>query len=147
MPPPPTWWNLRWGLCFMGECTPKKWCSPDLCHTHVCPSLKYRQNLLSWLKTVERHSTLQSTLSRHQSSWGVSSSLARSTRDQSPTASRRFPVVIDDTAGATYAQISSLDAVRVATAACTMHWLWHASVLRVHPEPGLWVCECSTDHC
>ena len=82
--------------------------------TRVSPSLAYRQNLLSSVKTTERHSTFQSTLSQHQSShawWcrGVSGSLARGTRDMSPPASRQFPIVLDDTAGATCAWISSLD--------------------------------------
>ena len=46
----------------------ERWCSPGLCRTCVCPSLTYRQNLLSPLKTTECHSTLQSTLSQHRSS-------------------------------------------------------------------------------
>ena len=31
--------------------------------------------------------------------------------------------------------------------ACTKHWSWHMAVLCSHPEPSLWVWECSTDHC
>ena len=86
--------------------------SPGLCCTRVLPSLTYRQNLLSLLKTTERYFTLQSTLSRHQSSsasWccGVSGSLVRSTRDLSPAASRQFSMVLGDTASAICAQISS----------------------------------------
>ena len=66
---------------------------------------------------------LSSRLSQHQNSraWqchGVSGSLAIC--DLSPAASRRFPVDFGDTADATCAQISSLDAVRAVTAACTM---------------------------
>ena len=61
------------------------------------------KNLLTSLKTTERHSTLQSTLSQHQSdrAWrcrGVSGSLATGTCDVSPAASRRFPMVLGDTA-------------------------------------------------
>ena len=41
---------------------------------------------------------------------GVSGSLARGTRDLSSTASRLFPMVLSDIAGATFARISSLDA-------------------------------------
>ena len=76
----------------------------------VRPSLTYRQNLLSTLKTTERHSTFQSTLSRHQSTraWrcrGVSGGLTRGTHDLNPAASRRFPMLLDDTVGATCALI------------------------------------------
>ena len=80
----------------------------------MCPSLPYRQKLLSSLKTTKRHSTLQSTLSRYQSIrvWRcrcVSGSLAKGIRDLSSSASRRFPRVLDDIAGAACARISSLD--------------------------------------
>ena len=51
---------------------------------------------------------------------GVSGSLARSTHDLSPTASRQFPI-LGDTAVATCAWISSLDSVQTTTAAHTMH--------------------------
>ena len=44
-----------------------RWCSQSLRCTRVRPSLSYSPNLLSSLKIKERHSTLQSTLSRHQS--------------------------------------------------------------------------------
>ena len=106
----------------------------------------------SSLKTTERHSTLQPTLSRHQSSRvqrcrGVSGSVVRGTRDLSPAASRWFPMVLGDTAGATCTRISSLDTVRAATAAHTMRQTWRESVLRGRPEPGFRVWECSTDHC
>ena len=89
-------------------------------------SLAYGKNLLSSLKTTDRHSTLQWTLSRRQSiracrCRGVSGSLARVTRDLSPAASRRFPMVLRDTVFATCARISSLDAVQAVTAAGTMH--------------------------
>ena len=50
----------------------------------------------------------------------MSGSLVRGTRDLNPAASRRFPMVLDDIAGATCAQISSLEAVRLDTAARTM---------------------------
>ena len=128
------------------------WPSPGLRRTRVRPLLTYRQNLLSSLKTTERHPTLQSTLSRHQSSraWrchGVSGSLARGTRDLSSAANRLFPKVLCDTADATCAQISSLDAVWVATTARTMCSSWRSSVPRGRPEPGLRLWECSTDHC
>ena len=120
--------------------------------TRSIPSLAHRQNLLLSLKTTECHSTLKLTLSRHQSShaWrshGVSGSLAKGTCDPSPAASRQFPMVLDDTAGATCAQISSLDAVWAATADCTMRRSWCASILYGRPEPGLQVWECSTNHC
>ena len=112
----------------------------------------YRQNLLSSLKTTDRHSTLQSTLSWHQSSraWrchGVCGSLTRGTSDRSPAASRQFPMVLFNIAGATCALIFSLDAYQATTASCIMCRSWHASVLCSHPEPDLWVWECSTDHC
>ena len=61
--------------------------------------------LLSSLKTAELHST-------------------RGTCNLNPAASRQFPMVLGDTAVATYAQISSLDV-----------------------KPGLLVWKCSTDHC
>ena len=75
--------------------------SPCLHITCVCPSLAHRQNLLSSLKTTECHSTLQSTLSQHHSSsaWQCGS-LDTGTHDLSPTASRWFPMVLGDTAGA-----------------------------------------------
>ena len=97
-------------------------------------------------------STLQSTLSRYQSSrsWryrGLNGSLARGTSGLSPATSRRFPLIVGDIAGATYARISSLDAVRTATVALTMRRSWRTSVLGVSPEPGLRVWVCSTDHC
>ena len=103
-----------------------RWHSPGLCHTRIRPSLAYRQNLLSSLKTTEHHSTLHSILSRHQSSrpWrcrGVGGSLASGTRGQSP-------------------------AVRAVTAARTRRRCWRASVLCVRPKPGLWVWEYSTGH-
>ena len=87
-----------------GQMHSGRWCSPVLC-TRVCPSLACRQNLLSSLKTTECHSTLQSTLSQHQSScsWryqGVSG-LAWGTRDLNPAASRMFQMVLGDTEGAT----------------------------------------------
>ena len=49
--------------------------------------------------------------------------------------------------GATWARISSLDAVRAATPATTMRRSWRASVLRGRPGPGLRLWECSIDHC
>ena len=78
---------------------------------------------------------------------GVDGSLARETCDLSHAASRWFPMVLGDKAGAKCAQISFLDAVQVATTGCTMRWSWHESVLCGHPGPGLWVWECFTDHC
>ena len=54
-------------------------------------------------------------------------------------------MVLGGIADATCAQIPSLDAVWVAIAARTATWL--VSVLCGHLEPGLWVWECSTDHC
>ena len=89
--------------------------SPDEPPMHV-------QNLLSSLNITERHSTLQSTLSRHQSSrawWchGVSGSLARGTSYVNPAASRRFPTALGDAADVTFAPISSLAAVLAATGA------------------------------
>ena len=96
-----------------------RWRSSGLYHTHVRPSLAYRQNLLSSLKTTEHLSTLQSTLSWHQSSlaWrchDVSGNLARGTRDLSHPASRQFPMVLGDTVGATCARISSRNAATAA---------------------------------
>ena len=93
-------------------------------------------------KTTERHSTLQSTLSWHQSScawWcrGVNCCLARGTCYLSPATSRLFPMVLGDTAGAIRAWIFSLDSVWEATAAHTMCRSWRESVLIGHPEPAL----------
>ena len=70
-----------------------RWRSPGL-----RPSLAYRQNLVLSLKARERHFTLQSILSRHQSScaWrchGVSGSLVWGTRDLSSAASTLFSMV------------------------------------------------------
>ena len=140
------------GACVSWANALRRWCSPGLCHTHIHPSLTYRKKLLSSQKTTECHSTLQSTLSWHQSScawWchSVCGSLARGTHDLSPTANRQFPMVLGDTAGATCVRISPLDAVQVATAARTMRRSWRATVLCGHPEFGLWVWECSRDHC
>ena len=108
------------------------WRSPGPHRTSVRSSLTYRQNLLSPLKTTERHSTLQSTLSGYQSSrsWrcrGVSGNLIRGTRNLSPTARRRLPMNLGDTEGATWAWISSPDAVRASTAAGTVR-LYYAAV-------------------
>ena len=101
--------------------------------------------LFSAMKTTERRSTLQSSLSRHQSSraWrcrGVSGSQARDTRDLSPAASRQFPTVLGDTIYATCARISSLDVVKAATTARTMTCIcttrpsrtWSAGVAMFH---------------
>ena len=92
------------------------------------------------------------TLSRHQSShaWrccGVSGSKAKGISDLSPSPSRRFPMVLGQTAGATCFRISSRNALLAATAARTMRRSCRASVLHGRPESGLWVWECSTDHC
>ena len=65
-------------------------------------------------------------------------------RDLSPAASRLFQMVLGDTAIATCARISSLDA---AIDARTVLRSWCASVLHGHSELGLQVWECSTDHC
>ena len=129
-----------------------RWRSPGVRRTCVRPSLTYRQNLLSSLKKTEHHSTLQSTLSRHQSSRarrcrGASGSLARRARDLSPAISRRFPMVLGDTVSARCARNSFLDAVWATTAARTVHRSWCASVLRGRPEPGLRLRECSADLC
>ena len=117
----------------------------------VRPSLSYRQNLFSSLKRREPHSSLQSTLSRRQSSraWrcrGVGGSLARGTRDRSPAASKQFRMVLGAISGLICVRISSLDAVQAATAARTMRWSWRASVLCSRPVPDLRVWECSTDY-
>ena len=125
-----------------------RWCSPGLRRTHARLSLAKGQNLLSSLKTTERHSNLQSTLSRHLSScaWrcrGVSDSLARGTRDLSSSANRRFPMALSYTACATWARISYLDAVRATTAARIMRRSWHVSAIHGRPEPSLRVW----DHC
>ena len=100
-------------------------CSTSVRCTRLLPTHSYRQNLLSSLRKIERRSTLQSVPSLHQSSracWcrGVSGKLTRGTRDMSLAASRRFPMALGDTAGATCAWSSSLDDVQAAIAACTM---------------------------
>ena len=100
------------------KCTPDD-NSPGLRRTRVRSSVAYIQNLLSSLKTTERHSTLRSSLSRPQSShtWrchDISGNLARGTRDLSHPANRQFPMVLGDTAGATCARISSRNAATAA---------------------------------
>ena len=87
-----------WPVC-RGRMHSGRWRSPGLRRARLRTSLAYRQNLLSSQKTPERHYTLKSTLSRHQSrrAWrcrGVSGRLARGTRDLSPAASRSFPMVL-----------------------------------------------------
>ena len=110
-------------------------------HTHT--------DRTSALKTTELHSSLQSTLSWHQSSraWrccGLSYRPAIRTRDLRPAASRRITRVLCDIAGATCVRISSQDA---ATAARTKRLSSRASVQRGRPEPSLRVWWCFTDHC
>ena len=91
----------------MGECAPKD----DAHHVYAVREYVHHSHtdkLLSSLKMTELHSIIQSTLSRHQSSpaWrcrGVSGGLARGTCDLGLAASRRFPVVLGDTACATCA--------------------------------------------
>ena len=116
---------------------------------YMCTSITRKQTSL---KTTERHCILQSTLSRHQCShawWcpGVSGSLGRGTHDLNPAASRRFPMTLGGTRGATYARISSVNADLAATATHTMRRHWLASVLSDCSESGLRVWECFTDHC
>ena len=87
---PLTIWSLRWGPVFRWRILFGIWRSPYVRFTRVRTSLACRQNLHSLLKTTERHSSLQSTLSRHQSSCGcrcrdVSGSLARGERDLKET--------------------------------------------------------------
>ena len=86
-----------WPMC-RGQMHSGRWRSLGLCHIRVCPSLTYRQNLHSSMKITECHSSLQLTLSWHQSSrawWccGISGSLVRGRCDLSPAASRRFPAM------------------------------------------------------
>ena len=128
MPPLLTQWSLKWSLCVVGKCTLE-----DDAHQvyTVHSSLTYRQKLLSSLKTTELHSTLQSTLPGHQSSYawrccGESCSLARGTHDLSPTASRLFP--------RWYSRCNM----------CPDFFLGCCS--GSHPEPGLQVWECSKGH-
>ena len=78
---------------------------------------------------------------------GVNGRLTRYTRDLSSAASRWFPMVLGDTAGATCARISSLDVIWAATAARTMCQSWWASILHGYPEPGLREWQCSSNHC
>ena len=126
-----------------------RWRSPGLRRTRVRPSLAYRQNLLSSLKTRERHFTLQSTLSRYQRrrAWrvrGVSGRLARGTLDLCPAASRGFPIVLGDTEG-TYARISYPDAVRATTAALNASIL--TCVITTRPSRTWSTCgNVPTDH-
>ena len=106
----PTPWSLRWGPMCRGRMQYRRWRSPGLRRTRARQSLASRHNLL---KTTERHSILQSTLSWHQSrrAWrfrGLSGSLAKSTRDLSPVASTRLPMVLRDIEGATCARVYSL---------------------------------------
>ena len=56
-------------------------------------------------------------------------------------------MIFGDTAGAICARISSLYAVLMAAAICTMRQSWRPSVLRGRPEPGLRVWENPIDHC
>ena len=78
--------KLEVGPVCRGRMHPRRWRSPNLRPTRVHPSLAYTKNVLSSLKTTERHSTVQSTLSRHQGSrawrcFGLSGSLTRGTYD------------------------------------------------------------------
>ena len=144
----PTPWSLKWNLCVVGECTHEDNAHQVYAvHVYVHQSNTDRSYSHYWRQT-EYHLTL----SRHQIShpWrcsDVSGSIARGTRDLSPAASRRFPMSLDDAAGATCARISSQDAVRAVTAARTMRRSWRASVLRGRPEPDLWLWECSINNC
>ena len=101
-----------------GDCTPEDDARQVyMPGTRVCPLLTYGH---SSLKTTERHPTLQSTLSRYQNSraWrcrDVSGSVARGTCDLNRAASRRFLMVLVDTAGAICTRISSLNNLRAAT--------------------------------
>ena len=147
----PAPWSLRWGLCVVSECTPE-YNAQKVYAVYVYVHHSHTDRTYSHHRRQQSAIALQSILSRHQSSrawWcrGVSVSLARGTRGLSHSSSRWFPMVLGDTAGATGAWISSLDAVRAATAAGTMRQSWHASVLRGRPEPGLRVWECPSDHC
>ena len=45
---------------YRGRMHSRRWRSPGLRRTRVCPSLAYRQNLISSLKTTECYTTLQS---------------------------------------------------------------------------------------
>ena len=144
MPPIP--WSLRWGLCVVGECTPEDDAHfvyaihvyAHYSHTDRNYSRHWRQQSVIPFFIRLFHDTIIAVLD------GV---VARRTRDLSPAASRRFPMVLGDTAGAKCAQMCSLDAVRAATVARTMRRYWRASVLRGRPEHGLRVWECSTDYC
>ena len=103
--------------------------------SYTCmPSLAYRQNLLSSLKTTEHYSTLQASLSWLQSSnaWpchGVSGSLVRSTCDLQADGDPWW---------------HSLDFFPVCCSG-SHRCLHSVSVLCGHPNPGLW--ECSIDQC
>ena len=66
--PPPHTMKPEVGSVWRGRMYSEKWRSPALHRTRVRPSLAYRRNLISWMKTAERSFTLQSTLSLHQSS-------------------------------------------------------------------------------
>ena len=117
-------------------------------HTLV---LTYRENLLSSLETTVCHSTLQSTLSRHQSSrtWrcpDVSGNLSSGTRGLNAGEQ----TVINCSwwhSRWTCAWIYFLDSVLAVTAARTMRRSWRASVLRGRPEHGLHVWYCTKDDC
>ena len=103
-----------------------------------------RQNLLSSLKTTECYSTLQSTLSRHQSSraWRCSSvtdSLARVTRDLNQT-------VLNGLWRDTAVQHVPRFFFPECCSGGTMRRSWRATALRGHWECSLRMWELSTDH-
>ena len=136
------------GLVCRGRMHSRRWPSPGIRRTRTRPSLAYRQNLLLSLKTtrVPFHSPVDLSRCQNSRAWrrrGVGGNLVRGTHELSPAASRRFPMVLGHTAGATCDRVSSLDAVRAATAARTMCRSWRASVLYGRPVPGLRTWECS----
>ena len=114
-----------------------RWCSFSLPRTCARPSLAYRQNLLSSLKTTERHSTLQSTLSQQQSSRArrcpdVSGILTRGACDLSPDARKRFPKILVTQQVQHVPGFLPRMLFGETTAARTMRRTW-----RGRPEPGL----------
>ena len=116
--------QLKVGHVYRGPMHSGRWHSPYIRRTRVHPSFAYKQNLLSLNLITEDniapyHSPVASstTPSRARRCCGVSGNLARDTCDLSSILSRRFPMVLGDTTGATCTRISSLDAIRAATAA------------------------------
>ena len=137
-------WTLRWCLCVVDECTRKMKLTRSTPYTYMSIT-RIQTKSITEENRASFHSLVDSFTTPEYPCLAASwcDSLVRGTRDPRPAASKRFPIVLGDTAGETCARISSLDYVRAANAARIMHRSWRASVLRGR----LRIWECSTDPC